>query len=73
MNQPIKIPLPLYTSEIEQQIADHNARVERIWLAKGSRCKPFKPSPSTVPAPGPDLSRVRPAAEHGGSLLEVLP
>jgi hypothetical protein len=59
-------PISIHMQEL---INEHNHRVERVWMLKGSACKPF--TPFTVPAPMPDLSRVRSAAEHGGSAFEV--
>jgi|UPI0004B39344 hypothetical protein len=73
MNQPIIIPPLLSGKTLSEQIAEHNARVERIWLAVGSRCKPFRPSSSTEPVPEPDLSRVRLAAECSGLIHERRP
>ncbi|MBO1904619.1 hypothetical protein KHP60_05720 [Microvirga sp. 3-52] len=70
MSEPIYIPPPvLIGKDLTQRIAEHNARVERIWLTKGSNCRPF--SASTVPA-AENLSRV-PVTEHGGSVIEVHP
>ncbi|KLK91383.1 hypothetical protein AA309_19980 [Microvirga vignae] len=69
MNQPIRIPPLLIRKTLTEQIAEHNARVERIWLTKGSNCRPYQPSPTTVPLAA-DLSRVV-AAEHSGFLKEV--
>lgn len=73
MSQDIYIPPSLLIGKtLTEQIAEHNARVERIWLTKGSNCKPAPSSlsPSTVHGAG-NPSRV-PAAGHGGSALEVL-
>jgi hypothetical protein len=68
MHQVAKIRPILIGRTLSEQINEHNARVEGIWLTVGSRCKPF--TPSTVPAPGPDLSRVRLAVEHSGFIHE---
>jgi hypothetical protein len=41
MNQVIYIPPSvLIGKDLSDCIAEHNARVERIWLTVGSRCKP---------------------------------
>jgi hypothetical protein len=41
MNQVIYIPPSVLIGKtLSEQIADHNARVERIWLTVGSRCNP---------------------------------
>jgi hypothetical protein len=70
MNQFIYIPpTVLIGKDLSERIAEHNHHIERVWMLKGSACKPF--TPSTVPAPMPDLSRVRMAAEHGGAALKV--
>jgi hypothetical protein len=69
MSKPIKIPVRPISIHMQELINEHNQRVERLWMLKGSACKPF--TPSTLPAPIPDLSRVRMAAEHGGSALKV--
>jgi hypothetical protein len=41
MNEPIYVPPALIIGKtLSEQIAEHNARGERIWLTVGSRCKP---------------------------------
>jgi hypothetical protein len=41
MSEPIIIPPLLIGRTLSEQITGHNARVERVWLTVGSRCKPF--------------------------------
>jgi hypothetical protein len=72
VSEPIHIPPSLLIGrDLSDRIDEHNARVERIWLTVGSRCKPYQ-APSAVPAGLAVPSRV-PAVEHGGSATEVHP
>jgi hypothetical protein len=42
MSEPIYVPPPVIIGKtLKMQIDEHNARVERVWLIVGSRCKPF--------------------------------
>jgi hypothetical protein len=40
VSEPIIVPPLLIGRTMSEQIAEHNARVERIWLTVGSRCMP---------------------------------
>jgi hypothetical protein len=42
LSEPIYIPpTVLIGKDLSDRIAEHNARVERIWLLKGSNPRPF--------------------------------
>jgi hypothetical protein len=69
MNSDITIPPLFIGGTLSKQIERHNARVELIWITKGSNAKPF--TPSTVPAAATVQSRVVVVAEHSGAALEV--
>jgi hypothetical protein len=68
LSRPIKVAFRPISAPLQDLINEHNHRVERVWMLRGSNCKPF--TPSTVPAAGHDLSRVRLAAEHSGLIHE---
>lgn len=71
MTSDIKVPQELVMGkDLSERIAAHNERVERVWLTKGSNCKPFTPSISTVLGAGIEPSRV-PAAERAGFKIEA--
>jgi hypothetical protein len=58
---------------LQDLINEHNDRVERVWMLRGSNCKPFqKSTTSTVPTASAPSSRV-PAVEHGGLVLQERP
>lgn len=40
MKSEIVIPVRPISKPLQELIDEHNARVERIWLTAGSRCKP---------------------------------
>jgi hypothetical protein len=67
MREPIKSPIRPISQELQDLINEHNHRVERVWMLRGSNCKPY--THSTVPTAGVS-SRV-PAVEHGGSFKEA--
>ncbi|MBB3020701.1 hypothetical protein FHR70_003787 [Microvirga lupini] len=70
MSEPINSPIRPISKALQDLINEHNHRVERVWMLRGSNCKPFQRStPSTVP-PAVVSSSV-PAVEHGGSFKEA--
>jgi hypothetical protein len=68
MSESIKLPVRPISQALQDLINEHNYRVERVWMFVGSSCKPFQPTPSTVPAA---LSSRVPAVEHGGSFKDT--